>query len=463
MLTLTEHGGFRKRAAAKARDPVHHEVIAKAIASYEKAFEQTRAAQFTNWQQARDLAAGIKDEVLARLPEYLEQFERNATAQGARVLWAEDADQARRHVVDIAREHGARLAVKSKSMATEEIDLNETLQRRGIEVLESDLGELIVQLAGEKPYHIVTPAMHRTKAEIAALFHEKLGVDLDADPQGLTMAARRHLRQAFTQADVGITGANFLLAEEGAVVMVENEGNGRLTMACPRVHVVVAGIEKILPRLSDLALFLPLLATSGTAQAMTCYASIVRGPRQPDEADGPQRMVIILLDNGRSRLLSSPLFRQSLRCIRCGACLNACPVFRTIGGHAYHTTYPGPIGSVITPHLRGMGRWRHLADASSLCGACTDVCPVRIDLHQLLLANRREAVRGGKAGWFWPAAMKLWAWAMRDRGRLARLRDWGILFERLGRGALPAAKRRRVPRLSRKTFAQLWEKNEQSR
>jgi L-lactate dehydrogenase complex protein LldF len=329
------------------------------------------------------------------------------------------------------------------------------LETAGIEVRESDLGELIVQLAGEKPYHIVTPAMHKSKAEISRLFQEKLNAPLTENAEELTMVARRHLRRDYVTADIGITGANFLIADCGAVVMTENEGNGRLTMACPQVHVAVAGFEKVIPRLADLSLFLPLLATSGTGQEITCYNSIVFGPRQNLEDDGPEEMHVILLDNGRSQLYSRADLRQALRCIRCGACLNVCPVYRLIGGHTYNVTYQGPIGSVITPHYNGLSSYQHLSFASSLCGACSDVCPVHIDLHHLLLENRAEAVRQTRQNFLWRAGMRVYAWMMSRRWRLQMLR--GLMrFTQPFLFFTSPGRRKRAPKLAAKTFAKLW-------
>jgi L-lactate dehydrogenase complex protein LldF len=348
-------------------------------------------------------------------------------------------------------------------MTTEEIFFNELCEEQGMEVWESDLGELIVQLAGEKPYHIVTPAMHKSTAEISRLFHEKLGSPLTDSAAELTMVAREHLRQAYITADIGVTGANFLLAREGAVALTENEGNGRLTMACPPVHVVIAGIEKIIPSMSDLALFLPLLATSGTGQQVTCYNSIIRGPKNPGETDGPGKMYIILLDNGRSHIYADAVFRDILRCIRCGACLNACPVFQLVGGHTYHTTYQGPVGSVLTPHLRGWSQWYHLSYASSLCAACSAVCPVHIELHQLLLENRWLARRKEHTGKVWNMALKGWAYLFSRRNRLdfitKLIRPWASFLAEF----IPAGKRRRIPHLPKKTFTELWKENERQK
>jgi len=457
---MSEYSRFLQRAREKASDDGHRRKILKAITSYNAAVSAMKMHQFQDWQAARQQAATVKAHVLAHLPELLETFENKISARGAKVLWAEDAAQAREFILDIVRRRAAKKVVKSKSMTTEEIDLNPALESEGVEVWESDLGELIVQLGGEKPYHIVTPAMHKSKEEIADLFQRTLNAPPTDSAEELTMVARRHLRNAYVTADIGITGANFIIAEEGAILMTENEGNGRLTMSCPPVHVVLVGIEKVIPRLAHLALFLPLLATSGTGQEITCYNSIVRGPKQPGEPDGPEEMIVILLDNGRSRLYAREQYADSLTCIRCGACLNACPVFRTIGGHAYGTTYQGPIGSVLTPQLRGLAQWHHLAFASSLCAACTEACPVGIDLHHMLLENRWEAVQRKAAGPFWSAFLKTWAGIMSSRQRLQRFRR----LARFGAPLLPLiaflTKRKSMPKLAPKSFAELWEDDE---
>lgn len=455
---MSELSSFLSRSASKAGDDTHRWKIAKAIATYDAAVTTTKVSQFLDWQAARHLAAAVKNYTLENLADLLEQFESNFTARGGKIFWAATATDAANYVVQLAQQRQAKKIVKSKSMTTEEINLNEKLEQAGIEVRESDLGELIVQLAGEKPYHLVTPAMHKSKAEISQLFQEKLQAPPTESAEELTMIARRHLRQDYVTADIGITGANFIIADAGAISMTENEGNGRLTMSCPRVHVVVAGIEKAIPRLTDLSLFLPLLATSGTGQEISCYNSIVFGPRCHDEDDGPEEMHVILLDNGRSQLYHRPHLREALRCIRCGACLNACPVFRTIGGHAYDVTYQGPIGAVISPQYSGLSPYQHLAFASSLCGACSDVCPVHIDLHHLILENRVEAVRTTRQSWLWRLAMSLFAWMMRSRWRLnllRRLLQWGqpLMF------LAPSPRRKRVPRLAPKTFAELWKES----
>ncbi len=451
---MTEPQHFHKLSAQKAGDDGHRYKIAKAIATYDTAVTNTKRNQFKNWEEARSLAAQVKNYTLAHLAELLEQFEENFTRAGGNVFWAETGEQAAAYIVKLAQKHGVRKVVKSKSMTTEEIHLNEALESDGVEVWESDLGELIVQLAHEKPYHIVTPAMHKTKEEIGALFHEQLHAPLTTNAEELTMIARRHLREAYITSGMGVTGANFLIADSGAIVVTENEGNARLTMSCPPVHVAVVGIEKIIPRLSDLSLFLPLLATSGTGQEITCYNSIVFGPRSNDEHDGPAEMHVVLLDNGRSQLYQRERFHEILRCIRCGACLNACPVYRTVGGHSYRTTYQGPIGSVITPHYNGFEKFQHLASASSLCGACSSVCPVHIDIHELLLENRALAVEQHSPSLFWKMAMRTYAWMMSKPRRLQNLRR----FVRLLQPLLP--QKARGPRLSKKSFREMWRANE---
>ncbi|MFM7240527.1 MAG: lactate utilization protein B, partial [Opitutia bacterium] len=309
------------------------------------------------------------------------------------VHWARDAAEARAIILKIAEDAKAKAIVKSKCMTSEEIHLNDALEKAGYGVVESDLGEFIQQLRGEAPYHFVFPCMHVKREAISELFTKHLGTAPTDSPEELTMIARRHLRQLYVDADIGITGANFLVAETGQISITENEGNARLTAALPRIHIALSGIEKVVHHLDDLSVLLPMLATAGAGQPMTCYNTLYSGPRRKDECDGPEQFHLVLLDNARTRLLADPEQRDALHCIRCGACLNVCPIFKNIGGLAYGTTYQGPIGSVITPHLRGLKQWNHLSGASSLCGACTDACPVRIDLHHHLLHNRRNAAK----------------------------------------------------------------------
>lgn len=348
------------------------------------------AASLSNWEDLRNEARAIKDEVLLHLDRYLETFVGAAESRGARVHWARDAAEANEIICRLTVERGARNVVKSKSMTTEEIHLNAALESAGMRVVETDLGEYIIQLAGETPSHIIAPAIHKTKRQVAQLFTTELGIPPTDDIGQLTSTARHTLRGRFASADVGISGVNFGIAETGTIVIVENEGNIRLTTSLPRTHIAVMGIEKLLPRFADLDVFLKLLPRSGTGQALSTYQSFITGTKRNAGDEGPEELHIILLDNGRSRMLAHPVTRQSLACIRCGACLNVCPVYQQIGGHAYGSVYPGPIGSVITPQLIGIEKAAQLPYASSLCGACREVCPVKIDIPRLLLHLRGE-------------------------------------------------------------------------
>jgi len=369
------------------------------------------AASLPNWEALRTQARAIKDEALSHLDRYLEEFARNAEKRGAKIHRARDAAEANAIISKLATEHGARIIVKSKSMTTEEIHLNKALEAAGMQVVETDLGEYIIQLADEPPSHIIAPAIHKTRRQIGELFTAELGMPPTDDVVQLTGTARTTLRNRFATADLGISGVNFAIAETGTIVIVENEGNIRLTTSLPRVHIAVMGIEKVIPRFADLDVFLKLLPRSGTGQRLTTYQSFITGTKQRAADEGPEELHIVLLDNGRSRMLAHPITRQSLACIRCGACLNACPVYQQIGGHAYGSVYPGPIGAVITPQLIGIEKTAQLPYASSLCGACRDVCPVKIDIPQLLLHLRAEIAprKGGAAE---RLAFKLWAKVM---------------------------------------------------
>ena len=398
---------FIAKSTIKAADIDHRRTINFNIGKY-NAVVPNGKKQFSDLNLARESAKNLKWKAIASLDKTLEEFEKKFTDRGGKVLWAEDADQALKEILRICQENNCSTLVKSKSMVTEELHLNAFLEKNGIESVETDLGEYIQQLDGEPPYHIVTPAMHKSKDDVARLFHEKLGTPRQFTPEQLTQVAREKLRAKYVQAEVGVTGANFIIADTGSIALTENEGNARLSSAFPKVHIVVVGIEKVIPSFTDLGLFWPLLSTFGTGQQVTVYNSIISGPRQPGEPDGPEKMVVILLDNGRTNLLANPKTRESLYCIRCGACLNACPVYKNIGGHAYGTTYSGPIGSVITPHLRGMPDWKHLSFASSLCGNCTEVCAVKINLHELLLENRSESVEEGDTSFAERLAWSVW-------------------------------------------------------
>ena len=351
-----------------------------------------------DWEGLRDEARAIKDETLAHLDRYLKEFANNAERAGARIHWARDGHEVSRIIIRLLHERNAKRVVKSKSMATEEIHLNAALEAAAIETVETDLGEWIIQLAHETPSHIVVPAIHKSKKQIADLFVEKIGIEPTDDVAKLTSAARRVLRQRFAEADAGISGVNFGVAETGTILILENEGNIRLTTSLPKIHIAVMGIEKVIPRFADLDVFLKLLPRSGTGQQLTAYQSLITGTKKRPEDEGPEELHIVLMDNGRSRMLAHPVTRQSLACIRCGACLNACPVYQQIGGHAYGSVYPGPIGAVITPQLIGISKATQLPYASSLCGACREVCPVKIDIPALLLHLRSEIVEGPVGG-----------------------------------------------------------------
>ena len=386
---------------ANARAALTDSQLRGALKNVTSLFGERRLAavrSVSNWEELRSEARRIKDETLLNLDKYLDEFTANAEAAGAQIHWARDAAEANEIVKTLARERQARLVVKSKSMTTEEIHLNAALEAIGVEALETDLGEYIIQLAGETPSHIIAPAIHKTRYQIADLFVEKLGIAPTDDVVMLTATARRVLRQKFAAADVGISGVNFGVAETGTILILENEGNIRLTTSLPKIHIAVMGIEKVIPRFADLAVFLKLLPRSGTGQHLTSYQSLITGTKRAADGEGPEQLHIILLDNGRSKMLAHPTTRQSLACIRCGACLNACPVYQQIGGHAYGSVYPGPIGAVITPQLIGLKKSSQLPYASSLCGACREVCPVKIDIPELLLHLRAEIKREPAVG-----------------------------------------------------------------
>jgi L-lactate dehydrogenase complex protein LldF len=374
----------------------------------------------------RDHAKGIKEHTLAHLDHYLEQLEASIHRRGGHVYWAATAADARNLVVDIARKSGCRHAVKSKSMTSEEVHLNPALEAAGIEVTETDFGEFIIQLAGERPSHLVAPAVHHTRESIARILSQHTGTPLPDEAGPLARVGRRLLREKFARADLGITGGNFVVAETGTLVLVSNEGNARLTTTCPRIHVALVGIEKVIPRLADLPVFLKLLARAATGQTLSVYTSLVTGPRRPGERDGPEEFHLVLLDNGRSRVLATP-FRESLQCIRCGACLNACPVYRRIGGHAYGGVYSGPIGSILTPLYDSVAGNPDLPHASSLCGACVAACPVKINIPHMLIGLRElqhhepARSRGERlAYWLWKEMLRR-PWLYRTALRLARV------------------------------------------
>jgi L-lactate dehydrogenase complex protein LldF len=460
MTTIAEE--FVVAAENKVFDTDHRRIINYNIGKYDTAVERG-LSRISNLENAKRKAHVIKWKVIENLDKVLPDFEANFQRRGGKVIWANDAEEAQREILAIMKRANAKTVVKSKSMVTEEIHLNEFLESNQIESLETDLGEYIVQLLGQKPYHIVTPAMHLSKDDIAKLFNERFGTPIDATSEQIVLKARELLREKYLQADVGITGANFLIADTGSIAISENEGNARLSTTFPKIHIAIVGIEKIIPSMADLDLFWPMLATHGTGQNLTVYNTILSGPRQPGETDGPEEMYVILLDNGRTNLLAQKDQRQGLYCIRCGACLNACPIYKNIGGHTYNTPYSGPIGSVITPHMRGMEDFKHLSYASSLCGACSEVCPVKIDIHKMLLLNRRDSVKENlntkKETWGW----SLWKKAMLSRKltdfiggsgkntilRLFFKKTWGSFRE--------------MPKVAEKSFSKQWTERDKTR
>jgi L-lactate dehydrogenase complex protein LldF len=454
---------FLTKAAEKSGDLEHRATIRRGMESYEAAHERGKL-RFANWELAKRRVQQIKYEAVNNLDKLLEQFEAKVLERGGHVFWAETAEQARDYVVDVAMRNSVKTVVKSKSMVTEEIHLAAALEKVGAKAWETDLGEFIVQLRNELPYHIVTPAMHLTRGQISELFKEKLGSEETNDPPELVAIARRALRTAFFSAEMGISGANFLVADAGLVAVSTNEGNGRLTTSLPRIHIAVTGIEKVIPRLTDLAVLWPVLATSGTGQPITTYSTLVGGPRTATEPDGPEEFHVVLLDNGRTNLLADVEQREVLHCIRCGACLNICPVFRQVGGHTYGTVYPGPIGSVLTPNLAGQKEFSHLPFASSLCNACNSVCPARIDLARHLVENRRNvAERQPKTSD--QVAMSLFRWMMASGSRFAFLGKLARFGLRTAYGMgldpmRPWTKYRAPIDVPRESFRDMWRKQD---
>jgi len=427
-----------------AESPAMRESVTAAttgfVAQREEAFAELDARALRQW------AAGVKSHALTHLDVYLDEAETRLRDRGVQIHWAETAADVHRVFEDVVRTHGVRRAVKAKSMLSEEVGLNPALEALGVEVFETDLGEYILQLLDEPPSHIVGPSIHRSLEETRVLFHERLGTPRDASPEALAAAARVVLREAFLTADLGVSGANFLMAETGSIALIENEGNIRLSTSLPRVHIALVGIEKVLPRWSDLATFLQITSKSATGQPVGTFVSILQGPSN-GEPEGPEEMHVVFVDNGRTRLLADPVAWEALRCVRCGACLNVCPVYRQTGGHAYGYVYSGPIGAVIAPGLLGLEETYPLPFASSLCGACADACPVGIPIPQLLHVWRERAVERGLA---------TGGTGLSGRAEGAVLGGWAAastrprLFEVLANvaGRLPTAVTRRLPMLS---------------
>ena len=419
---------FKERSSAAVHDPAQRRNFRGAM----DFLQEKRRVQFPDQDELaglRELGAAIRRYSLSRLPQLLEQLERKLTANGIQVHWAETADEANGIALGIARRHNARSIAKGKSMVSEEIGFSHAMADAGIDAFETDMGEYIVELAGEKPSHIIMPAIHKTKQEIAALFAEKIaGVDYTEDVDALIRIGRQVLRRKFAEADIGLSGVNFAVAETGTICLVENEGNGRMCTTVPKVHIAVTGIEKIVEKLEHVPPLYSLLTRSATGQPITTYFNMISHPRQAGEKDGPEEVHLILVDNGRSQAYADEQLRATLQCIRCGACMNHCPVYARIGGHAYGTTYPGPIGAIVSPHMLGLDATYPLAFASTLCGACVEVCPVKIPITDILIRLRNEAqARPGSAD-----ASLRGSGAGRKSFTSAIWKSWSLVYSRLG-------------------------------
>jgi L-lactate dehydrogenase complex protein LldF len=449
---MSEHRKFILASKNIAFDTEHRRKIKFNISQYSNAFERGMN-NYSNIENGKNLISAIKGYSLENLPDLLDEFEKNAVRNGIKVIWATDGREAKKKIEEIFNQHNIKLVVKSKSMISEELHLNQFLEKKHISPIETDLGEYIVQLAGEPPYHILTPAMHKSKEDVAALFYKEFGLDKKSTPEQITQFVRNELRQKFTNAGAAITGANFLIADAGAIALTENEGNGIMSLAFPKVHIALAGIEKIIPQMNDLGKIWPVLAQFGTGQNITVYNSIISGPGKDNELDGPENMYVILLDNGRSKLNRIKPQREALKCIRCGACLNVCPVYKNVGGHTFNTAYPGPIGSVITPFLRG-AKFDHLAFACSLCGKCTEICPAKIQLHHLLLYNRDRSNRKKPIS-FWNGFVKTFTFITTRRKMMDLFNSQfkNVIFKTIKNGW---GNQREVPVFKDKSFSKQW-------
>jgi L-lactate dehydrogenase complex protein LldF len=460
-----EHHDFLNASAKALADPPLQAALIR-LTSTLMAGNRRGYAALADSSELRDHAKRVKEHTLAHLDRYLEQLEASVLRLGGQVHWAATAEDARRMVVEIAKRTNSQRIVKSKSMTSEEIHLNPALEAAGLEVVETDFGEFIIQLAGERPSHLVAPAVHHTRESISRILSKHTGETLPDEAGPLAKVGRRLLREKFAVADMGVTGGNFLVAETGTVVLVTNEGNGRLTTACPRVHVAVVGIEKVIPRMADLPVFLKLLARGATGQTLSVYTTLVTGPRRADERDGAEEFHLVLLDNGRSRVLATP-FRESLQCIRCGACLNACPVYRRIGGHAYGGVYSGPIGSILTPLYDSVADNPHLPHASSLCGACQAACPVKINIPHMLIGLRElqhheKGVKSRWERWAYAASCAVLRrpWLYRLALKLARVAAWplarGGWMQRVPGPGAAWTQVRDFPAPARRSFREMW-------
>ena len=444
---------FKKKSEI-AFDRKHRRILNYNILKYNQAVIRGKE-RYINFQDARQFASRVKLNAITNLPDYLLEFEKKIGSRGAEVLWAHKATDALRIIERILDENHTRLIVKSKSMITEEIGLNEFTEEKHIETVETDLGEFIVQTAGEKPYHILTPAMHKSKEDVASLFHLKFSLSELASPVEIARFVRERLRNMFGEADIGITGANFIVADIGGIGLTENEGNGLMTVSFPKLHIVIAGIERVIPSVKQLPFFFQWLGVHGTGQNLSAYNTLLLGPRNSGEEDGPEKMVVILLDNGRSRLLAENKVAEALKCIRCGACLNGCPIYKNVGGYTYSSTYTGPIGSVITPFYKGFGEFGHLSFACTLCGRCSEVCPVKIPLHELLLLNRKRKIEKFGSSLIWSGGMKAYRYAFLKRKRIDLLQ--GKTKNYLASFASEAmGKMKTIPEFAPRSFNQQW-------
>jgi L-lactate dehydrogenase complex protein LldF len=457
---MTEIKSFRDSfveiAEEKSIDAQHRKALLNNIRHYEKSFRAGRM-QFNNLELAKSQAASIKWDTINKLDKHLTNFEKAFVRNGGKIIWAKDKISAQNAVKEILERHKVEMVIKSKSMITEELELNDFLSKHQIQSIESDLGELVAQLENIAPYHIVTPIIQKTAQQVAETFHHHFGSPLEASPAQLVKVARKYLRSIFTKAGASITGANFLIAETGGIALTENEGNIRLCTSFPKVHIAISGIEKVIPKLKQLGLFWPLLATYGTGQNLTAYNTIIHGPAGNHEDDGPEHLYLVLVDNGRTEVLKRPDRRAALHCIKCGACYNVCPVYKTIGGHAYKAAYGGPIGSVITPIMEGFEERAYMSEASSICGKCSTTCPVKIDIHRMLIENRAEANQNGYNNdekWKW----KAWRYLMLSRtlmnlpGAGMKSRAVKYMFGETWN------KNHEAPVFTGKTFNQLWKK-----
>ena len=439
----------------------------------EARLEAIEEVSWEAWEQWREEARRIKVHALEHLDYYLELLYEQVTKAGGQVHFARDAAQANAIVAEIAQARGVKVATKSKSMVSEELDLNKTLESVGVDVFETDLGVYIIQLAEETPSHLVAPALHKTKEQVSELFHEKLGVPLTDDIEEMARVAREALRSRFLAADLGISGANFLVAETGTLVIITNEGNGRLCTSAPKIHIGITGMEKVIPSLQDLSIFLRLLPRSATGQRLTSYVSMVTGPRRNEDEDGPEEFHLVLVDNGRSRLLADPELREALYCIRCGACLNICPVYGKIGGHAYGWVYPGPIGAIVSPALVRLKDAKDLPHASSLCGACREVCPIKINIPRMLLHLRHRLAESpsdaeNSSTLIERQAAKGYTWLMSNPAALSAASKVGRMVQKPFSSEGKVAKKvslplvsqwtaaRDLPTLARRSFRQIW-------